>query len=128
MKLRQNKLVPLRLQEHVALDVGGRERFEEILEALDSTRLAWIRQAPQTAHLSETAPSSSNRQNSKPSLGVTLAYLPQQTLGEYAQARESSLLSHVFRIAANFQNQTDRVIFVGDAQSQSVVKSILHAC
>lgn len=128
MKLRQNKLVPLRLHEQVALDVRVQERFEEILEALDSTRLAWIHQTPQTARAPETATSSSNRQISKPSLGATLAYLPQQTLGEYAQAREPSLLSHVFRIAANYQSRTDRVIFLGDSQSQSVIKAIMHAC
>ncbi len=140
MKLRQNKLVPLRLQEHVALDVGARDRFEEILEALDSIRRDWL---PQTAHsiqhaqapqpsqapqFTSSKPAISDRPLSERGLGPYLADLPQKTLGEYSQTRDQSLLSHVFRIAANFQNQTDRVIFVGDAQSQSVVKSILHAC
>ncbi len=152
MKLRQNKLVPLRLREHVAQDERVQERFEEILEVLDSTRLDWASQtsrsalharsahpahSTQTAHSaqpthsaqpSQATRSSSDRQSSELSLGATLAHLPQQTLGEYTQAREPSLLSHVFRIAANYQSHTDRVIFLGDSHSQSVIKAILHAC
>lgn len=140
MKLRQNKLVPLRLQEYVPQNAGNQKRFEEILEALNSIRLDWLlqtpysphspqpRHSPQPHHHPDSKPATCDRPPSERVLGQHLANLPQKTLEDYSKARDQSLLSHVFRIAAHYQSHTDRVVFLGDAPSQSVIKSILYAC
>lgn len=125
MKLRQNKLSPLTLDERFAQSLLLQESgshgplkplFETILARLDAIRHRWF----------ETQPNAETTSIS--SFAGRIAALPLDTLTQYTTQRSQSILTHIFELAARYQSNSDRLIFLGNAQSQSIVRCIAEAC
>ncbi len=125
MKLRQNKLSPLKFDEQFAQSILLQESsshgplkplFETILGRLDAIRHRWF----------ETLPN--GHTTSYSSFAGLIANLPVDTLTQYTTQRSQSVLTHIFELAARYQSNADRVVFLGNAQSQSIVRCIAEAC
>lgn len=125
MKLRQNKLSPLKFDEQFAQSILLQESsshgplkplFETILGRLDAIRHRWFGTIP------------SGDTTSYSSFAGRIANLPVDTLTQYTTQRSQSVLTHIFELAARCQSNTDRVVFLGNAQSQSIVRCIAEAC
>jgi glucose-6-phosphate isomerase len=125
MKLRQNKLSPLKFDEQFAQSILLQESsshgplkplFETILGRLDAIRHRWF----------ETVPNGNTTSFS--SYAGRIVNLPADTLTHYTTQRSQSVLTHIFELAARYQSNADRVVFLGNAQSQSIVRCIAEAC
>ncbi|MFM8213580.1 MAG: hypothetical protein ACKN82_02940 [Pirellula sp.] len=116
MKLRQNKLVPLVLQELPGLPSSGSwsrwnsQEFERLIDRLESVREKWLQKQPQCGQIHDCLT------------------LPENLLAEYSQKRNSSRISQVFAQANLFQSNVDRVIFIGTRDSHLILQTFLQAC
>jgi glucose-6-phosphate isomerase len=116
MKLRQNKLVPLTLEDRPGVASGpswsgsGAQEYRELIDRLEAIRMDWL----QSDGHGEPEP-------------ICIA-LPGAMLGEYAARRDSSRLAKVFSMANHLQSQTDRVIFIGSSDSHRVIRTFFEAC
>ncbi len=125
MKLRQNKLSPLKLDERFAQSLWLQESsshgplktlFETILARLDAIRNRWF----------ETLPNA--EPTSISTIAGQIAALPTDTLTKYTTQRSQSVLTQIFELASRHQSNSDRVVFLGNAHSQSIVRCIVEAC
>jgi len=116
MKLRQNKLVPLVLED-VGLAGSNSSSVCRSQDELDSLigRLETIRQRWASESRVEFIPQ-------------VLLHLPEALLREYSDRRHESHLGEIFSIANQFQSQADRVVFVGSADALRIVRAYLEAC
>ena len=116
MKLRQNKLVPLVLEERpgAVADAPGRSaadsHLRSLMPRLEAIRQSWICNDQQI------------------DVKRYCLNLPEDLLQEYSRYRSESRLGDIFTLANHFQAHTDRVVFIGSAQAQSVVHTFLNAC
>jgi len=116
MKLRQNKLVPLVLQELPGLPPSASWshwnslEFERWIDRLESVREKWLQKQPQCGQIHDCLT------------------LPENLLAEYSQKRNSSRISQVFAQANLFQSNVDRVIFIGTSDSHLILQTFLQAC
>lgn len=116
MKLRQNKLVPLVLEDRpgigpVASWSGARGTdFERHIDRLEKIRQDWVGQV------------------SGDDLPNVCLRLPQRLLEEYSKQRTQSRLGEVFLQANRYQSHTDRVIFLGSNHAHRTIKWFMDAC
>jgi glucose-6-phosphate isomerase len=116
MKLRQNKLTPLVLQENPGLpssvSPGGSnfKDYDALIDRLDRIREQWLQKEIQTGQIYDSL------------------RLPENLLLEYSQSRNTSRISELFAQANLLQSNTDRVIFLGTHDSHLIVRTFLQAC
>lgn len=116
MKLRRNKLVPLVLEERPGIASGAswsggiRQEIGPVIERLESIRQDWLQSTLEVG------------------LGRTCLDLPENLLREYSLHRTASRLGEIFAWANRFQSQTDRVVFVGSADSHRIIRTFKQAC
>lgn len=124
MKLRQNKLVPLILEDSdqcssLASSQSARSaEYAELLIRLEVIRQRWI---------DDYEIDSSQPVDSMDYSRVCLR-LPEELLKEYSERRSESRLGAVFAAANRLQSLTDRVILLGGPDSLRIARTFMEAC